>query len=284
MTPPEPPRDPATPYEQRATSTDSLLQRTARAFRAEAIRLGGASPWWRWCVPAALLLPLGITFGIGAMAERIQRQRGLLSVEPMHTNNACFWVASLGVVLFMLGSAWVQAKASTGILGRAITANGGLTIGALLIRWCLLGLAAAASTWLNCTLILGCMGTVFPAGYGEVALFSSDGARLLWALPVWAFAACGIGLGVAEILGSAPASMTVLAVWAFFAEDAIAALPFGDAVLNWLPMLNGVYGAGQMIGIAPSWGPNGALAYVLGLAAILVVCGFSVQRWRVKRW
>lgn len=48
-------------------------------------------------------------------------------------------------------------------------------------------------------------------------------------------------------------------LWAGVVEDAIALIPNGMTVQQYMPFLNGIYGTGQWLALTPPWGRSGAL-------------------------
>ncbi len=247
----------------------------ARAIRAEAVRLAGRrGPWVRVILPLALVLPVAVTPGAAAAAEALARTGGLLRVRAATTDNAIYWVIHLGVAVHAMAAAHAQASADRGAPGELARAllPGPVSVPA---RWAVAGAAGAACSLVAVAVTLTLLPALFPGVYGGVSALSPAGLRFLWAVPVYCVAACGIGVGVGALVRPPAAAVAVVVLWSLLLEGALVHVPGGAEVISWMPFLNGVYGTGQVIALEPPWGPDGALAWTMLVAAALVAAGMA---------
>ncbi|AZA08544.1 hypothetical protein [Corynebacterium pseudopelargi] len=250
-----------------------------RNVRAEAIRLSGLGPWLCWVLPLAVFAPLLITFAVAAVASRIAAESSILKVQGVTSDNAAYWVVHLGVLICVIGAALAQTSttqlAPVALLHQRLQPH---SLHILFARWLLCGAVACMVVWLDIFLLLVLLPQAFGQVYAGVDLFSFTGARLLWAGPVWAWIASGFGIGLGAVLRTPAAIIAVLSVWALLIENAIALLPHGGTLLQFMPFINGTFATGQAVAIEPGWGQNGALLYVAILALGVVFLGALVSK------
>lgn len=247
----------------------------ARSVRAEAVRWGGRRGLLlRVALPLGIVLPMLVTLAIAVVSERLHGSDSLLQVREVPTSNSVYWLVYLGVTVFAVVAAYAQGTAVRGPAAEAARHASPRPLTGMLARWILVGAAAAGGMLLSAFLLMVTLPALFPAVYGNVDVVSADGVRFLWALPVYAFLAAGIGVAVGALVPWPAAGVAVLTLWALFIENAVVMLPGGGDLIGWMPFLNGIYASGQDIALSPSWGRGGALAYVAVVAAVLVVLGW----------
>lgn len=252
----------------------TALASLVRAVRAELVRSGGLrSPLVFAAVPVAVVLPLVITVGVAAVAERFASLPGEIQVTSVQTTNAVYWVIVFTVMGWALVATTTSADAARGagsdlqrhLFPRVWT---GPTA-----RWIVYGVYAALTSIVLVALVLVTLPLAFPLVYGGVDLTSAAGIRFLLTVPLYAFAACGIGVGLGTVVGHPVIAAAVLLAWVFVVENAIALFPRGYTLQEYMPFLNGQFGTGQELAFAPGWGRDGGLVYVIAVAAIVFAVG-----------
>lgn len=250
------------------------LVRFGRSVHAESIRLGGGRGLLvRAGLPLGFALPLVITFVVAFVSERIAGSGGLFSVQQVQTTNAVYWVIYLGVTVFAVCAAYAQGTAVRGPAAELARHAAPGTPTGMLARWAVTGCAAALGTVMAAFAALITLPVAFPGVYGAVALASPEGVRLLWALPLYAFLACGLGVGIGALVPRPAGAVAAVALWSLLIENAMIMLPGGARLIGWMPFLNGIYASGQDIALSPPWGPDAALGYVAAVAIALITAG-----------
>lgn len=97
------------------------------------------------------------------------------------------------------------------------------------------------------------------------------GIRFLWTVPIYAFAACGVGIAVGSLIRAPSAAVAVLLFWVYVAESAMNLLPHGFTLQSYAPFLNAVAATGQQVAFLPRFGRNGSLLYFILVAATLCI-------------
>lgn len=249
-----------------------------RSIHSEIIRIGGArGSLVRATLPLGLILPMVITLVIGVIAESLHANGGLIQVREVSTTNSIYWVIDLGVTVQVVSAAYAQASVSRRSIGELSRHLLPQQIPAILGRWVVSGAIGAVCTFLATLMMLVTLPALFPEVYSQVSAASPEGVRFLWAVPLYCFAACGIGTGVGALIGAPAASVAVLTLWSLFLENALIYVPKGADLIDWMPFLNGIYGTGQNIALEPAWGPNGGLLYVVLVAAVILGAGVVKQ-------
>ncbi|WP_328825336.1 hypothetical protein [Tomitella gaofuii] len=251
----------------------------ARSVRAEGVRLGGGRGLLlRVALPLGLGLPVVVTLAVAVVAEKLHGADSLLQVRQVPTSNSVYWLVYLGVTVFAVVAAYAQGTAVRGPAAEVARHGAPRPFTGMLGRWILIGVVSAFGMVLCAFLLMVALPALFPGVYGQVDAASADGVRLLWALPVYAFLAAGIGVAVGALVPWPAAAVAVLTLWALFIENAAVMLPRGGDLIGWMPFLNGVYASGQDIALSPSWGRDGALAYVALVTAALLAAGWARLR------
>lgn len=250
-----------------------------RAVAAEAVALGGPRSFvLRLTLPLGVLLPVLITLVVAAVAESLNSRDGLLGVTAVNTTNSVYWLLWIGVTVFAVSAAYRQAESEAGPVAETRRYAEPRLLTGMIARWIVIGGPGAISLGVAALLTMLALPVFFPGVYSEVDVFTPEGVRFLWALPVYAFGAAGVGLGIGALIPSAPAAVAVLTVWSLLVENAVILLPRGDVLTGFMPFLNGVYGSGQDLAIDPAWGRGGALIYLCAIALALVLTGWLRTR------
>jgi len=234
---------------------------TLRSVRAETIRTGGPSRLWTVVVPAAVLVPVVITFGIALIAEAFARIPGQISVLQVTTSNAAYWVITITVTL--VGVAAADGQAGENRYGAAEHTRVAIRNpwAVLVGRWVFYGALGAAVAAATLIVVLCALPLIAPTVYGPVSMTDDVGRRLLWTVPLLALFAAGAGVGVGALTRSPLGATGAILVWAFVVETAAGYLPSGATLQRFLPMLNAVYATGQDTVLVPPWGRAAALLY-----------------------
>ncbi len=256
------------------------IEHLRRSVRAEVIRTAGRGPLWTVLAPVATLLPAAVTLGIASLAEHFARIPGQRYVQQVPTSNAAYWVVTITVVMTAIAAAFERSHESNlgqtryiaALLPRPWTVLGG--------KWLFYGaLGAIAAAVLVITLLVA-LPHVAPLVYGEVSVTDTVGRRLLWTVPVFAFFAAGLGVGIGGCTRSPAAAVGLILFWVYVVELAVSYLPGGLSLQRFMPFLNGVYATGQDIVLEPPWGPDIALCYVCALFTAVFTCGVRAARTR----
>lgn len=242
-----------------------------RGVAAEWTRTTGRSFLWTAAVPLTFVLPLVITFGIAAVAERLAALPGQSYVATVSTTNSVYWVITFSVSIMMVTAAYAHA---TQWLGQTSDLNVFLFPRAwtvALARWIYYGAIAAISTTVLLIVVMVTLPHQFPHIYAAVNLTDSAGIRFLWTVPTYAFAACGVGVAVGSLIRTPSAAVAVLLFWVYVAENAINLLPHGYTLQAYAPFLNAVAATGQEVAFVPRFGRTGSLLYFILVAVALFV-------------
>ncbi|MEZ5210470.1 ABC transporter permease [Gordonia sp. (in: high G+C Gram-positive bacteria)] len=258
---------------------------TGRGVRAEAIRTGGRRSFLVYgALPAGVVLPLVITFGIAAVAERIAHLNSdEISVNAVSSSNSVYWIITFTVVVGALTAAYAQATSMRAVardVDRHLYPRAWTSAAS---RWIFYGLLTAAASAILVAVVMSVLPAAFPDVYSEVSLFSSAGVRFVITVPVYAFFACGLGAGLAALIGHPAGTLAALLFWVFVMEDAIIFVPDGAKIQTYMPFLNGTWGTGQDLAISPPWGTDGALVYFAAVSTALFVVGALAVGLRRRR-
>jgi ABC-2 type transport system permease protein len=249
-----------------------------RSARAESIRTGGRGPLWTILIPAACLVPAVITFTIAVVAEYFARIPGQTYVQQVATSNATYWVVTVTVVMAATAAAYGRSSESQWGAGAFVKAALPRTWTADTGKWLFYGLLGAFVAAVMVAVVLIALPMVSPLVYGEVSIADPVGRRLLVTVPILAFFAAGFGIGVGAITRSPAAAVGAVLLWVYVIETAVGYLPGGISTQRFMPFLNGVYGTGQDIILAPPWGPDVGLAYACAVFAIMFAGGLCAAR------
>ncbi|MCK0438703.1 ABC transporter permease [Gordonia alkaliphila] len=254
-----------------------MIAAVRRGVAAEAVRTGGLrSVLLLGAVPAGVLLPLLITAVIAYVAERIAGlDSSRISVSAATTSNSVYWIITFTVVVGALVAAYAQATSMRGAAGDVDRYLYRRSWTSPLARWLFYGLVTAAACAVLVAAVMAVLPAVFPLVYSDVDLFSATGLRFLITVPIYAFFACGLGVGLAGLIGHPAGALAALLAWVFVMEEAVIFAPNGTRIQAFMPFLNGVWGTGQDLVISPPWGVNGALAWFAGICAAVFGLGLA---------
>ncbi|MFV8050023.1 ABC transporter permease [Mycobacterium sp. 48b] len=236
------------------------------------IRTGGRGPLWSVLVPVAVILPAAITFLIAYVAERFARIPGQSYVQQVSTTNAAYWVISVTVVVTALAAAYGRAhefRSGAYQYGRFAVPR---TSAELAGKWLFYGFLGAGVSGFMVALVLVLLPQISESVYGQVSLIDPDGLRLMWAVPVYAFFAAGLGLGMGTVIRTPAAAVGAILLWVYVIETAVGYLPGGYSLQRFMPFLNGIYATGQDIVLNPPWGFDVALAYTCAVFSVVPLC------------
>lgn len=242
-----------------------------RGVAAEWTRTAGRSFLWTVAVPLTFVLPLVVTFGIAAVAERLATLPGQSYVATVSTTNSVYWVITLSVSVMMVTTAYAHA---TQWRGQTSDLNAFLfprSWTVALARWIFYGAITAISTTVLLVVVMVTLPHQFPQIYGAVDITDSAGIRFLWTVPSYAFAACGVGVAVGSLIRTPSAAVAVLLFWVYVAENSINLLPHGYTLQAYAPFLNAVAATGQEVAFLPRFGRTGSLLYFILVAVTLFV-------------
>ncbi|MFV8162762.1 ABC transporter permease [Mycobacterium sp. 134] len=248
-------------------------------MRAEAVRTGGRGPLWSVLVPLAVILPAAITFLIAYVAERFARIPGQSYVQQVSTTNAAYWVITVTVVVTALAAAYGRAhefRSGAYQYGRFAVPRASADLAG---KWLFYGAIGAVVSAAMVMLVLVVLPQVSELVYGQVSLTDPHGLRLMWAVPVYAFFAAGLGLGVGAVIRTPAAAVGAILLWVYVVETAVGYLPGGYSLQRFMPFLNGIYATGQDIVLNPPWGPDLALAYTCAVFSVVPLC----STWCIAR-
>ena len=248
-----------------------------RSVRAEMVRTAGRSRLWTVLVPAAVAVPVLITFAIAAAAEAFARIPGQISVLQVPTSNAAYWVITITTVVVAIAASDGQASESRYRAGEYVRLAMRGQWPALLGRWVFYGSLGAAVAAVALLAVLILLPALSPHVYGSVSATDPVALRLLWTVPLLSFFAAGAGVGIGALIPSPLGAAAVILLWVYAFESAAGYLPSGAFLQRFMPVLNGVFATGQDVVLTPPWGQNAALLYVCFLfTAIFLVA--TVER------
>ncbi len=244
------------------TRMSVALELTARTLRAEFIRTGGRSRLWTAVVPAAVAVPMIITFGIAAVAEAFAGIPGQISVLQVSSSNAAYWVITITVVLVAVAAADGQASGSRYRAEEYVRLALPRPWSVLIGRWLFYGAVGALAVTFTLIAVLAVLPLIAPIVYGAVSVADPVALRLLWTVPLLAFFAAGAGVGVGALIRSPLGAVGAILLWAYVVESAAGYLPSGASLQRFMPLLNAVFATGQDTVLTPPWGKDVALLYV----------------------
>ncbi|WP_247904481.1 ABC transporter permease [Nocardia rhamnosiphila] len=248
-----------------------------RAVRSELAKLSWRSPIWYAIVPLAVVIPLGLNFGIAKATE----SNALNGAGGMDTNNAAYWILVFSSFILMAGggsSLCAEFKDNTietvfGIQTRRWI----LPVAKLIVFGVIAAVTAAVVTFL----VLWAFPQLFPEIWGRVEVFSGDGVQLLIGVPVYTLLISALGLGVAALVPKPGLVVMIVLLWKFGVEVFVTFVPgdFGVTLQQLSPFKNGELGVGQLATIESMFGgQNGSLIYF----AVVCVAIFAIGTVRLS--
>ena len=233
---------------------------------------------WSVLVPAAIGVPVVLTFGIAAVAEAFARIPGQISVLEVPTSNAAYWVITITVILAAVaaadGQAAVNRYRATEFERLAIPRHAAV----LVARWLFYGVIGVLAAAAALVLVLAALPVISPHVYGTVSLTDPVARRLLWTVPLFAFFAAGAGIGIGALVRSPLGAAGAILIWAYVIETAAGYLPSGAALQRFMPILNMVFATGQDTVLVPPWSPDAAVLYVCAVFTAIFVAAVALSR------
>lgn len=245
------------------------MKSVARSVRAEHIRTGGRSRLWTVLVPAAVALPMLISFGIAGVAESFARIPGQISVLQVSTSNAGYWVITIAIVVTAVAAADGQASESRYRAREYVRLAFSRSWPVLAGRWIFYGAVGMVAGAGTLAAVLVALPAVSPHVYGAVSATDAVAIRLLWTVAILAFFAAGAGIGIGALVPSPLGAAGLILLWAYAVESAAGYLPSGAHFQRFMPLLNAVYATGQDAVLVPPWNQNTALIYVCSLSTAI---------------
>ncbi|MET9202592.1 hypothetical protein [Gordonia sp. NPDC003585] len=156
-------------------------------------------------------------------------------------------------------------------------------------RWTLLtaklvvfGVLGAATTAVAVAVTNSVLPRLSPNTWSEVSLFTSEGIRFLWAIPLYTVLLIALGLGLVALIRH---TYLVIALVLFVklgteAFLLLADIDLGDAFRHYSPFINAESSTGQLQGMPEGiWGVNIAILYY----AVFFLAVFGLGLWRASR-
>ncbi|GAB17537.1 hypothetical protein GOEFS_035_00690 [Gordonia effusa NBRC 100432] len=263
-----------------------IVSRLTEAIHAEAIRTGGSrSVVWLVGVPLAFATSITVTLAVAIVSERFatigasSSDATTIQVTSVTTTNSAYWVITFAVTVGAVVATYAQASAARGA-AKDVEHFAFVNSATMpMARWVYYGVVMAAISALLVVTTMMLLPTMFPQVYGGVDLASADGWRFVWTVPVYAFGACGFGVGIAAVVGNPAGSVALLLGWMYVIETAIALAPNGYQMQGYMPFLNAVYATGQELAFTAPWSKTSGLVYFLGVSAAT----FGVGLVRIRR-
>ncbi|MFW0789263.1 ABC transporter permease [Gordonia sp. CPCC 205333] len=256
------------------------------AVHAEAIRTGGGrSIVWLIGVPLAIATSVAVTLAVAIVSERFatiganSADTATIQVTSVGTTNSVYWVITFAVTIGAIIATYAQATASRDTSMDIERFSSPDSVTPPIARWLYYGsiMAVVSAALVVVTMLV--LPAAFPQVYGGVDLASASGARFVWTVPLYAFGACGFGIGIAALIRNPAGSVALLLGWMYVVETAISLAPNGYDMQGYMPFLNAVYATGQELAFTAPWSKTSGLAYFLAVSAAV----FSVGLIRIRR-
>ncbi|MGW4366532.1 ABC transporter permease [Nocardia takedensis] len=243
-----------------------------RSVRSELAKLSWRSGLWYTIVPLAVLIPLGLNFGIAKAVEASKFDGG----GGMDTDNAAYWIIVFSTFILMsagVTSLCAEYKDNTVQIAYGIQPRRWLLPVAKLIVF---GVISAVTAAVTTVIVLAGFPRVFPDIWGRVELFSAEGLRLWLGIPLLTVLVCALGLGLSALIPKPAVVVTIVLLWKFGLEVFVTFIPgeVGMTLQEWSPFKNGELGVGQMATFDSVFGgENGSLLYFAVLCVAVFVAG-----------
>ncbi|MBD0020708.1 hypothetical protein GII33_18955 [Gordonia pseudamarae] len=257
------------------------------AIRAELTKLTWRSGTLWAAVPLSIIIPVLVTGVIAAGNQMIadtNREAGPDAVQlpggySMTPDNSVYWVLFFATFIMMcaaVNSYGTEIKNKTVDLFGFIQPARWTQVVAKLVVF---GTIGALSTAAGVVFINGVFPHLFPGSWSDVGLFTGEGVRFLWSIPLYTLLLIAAGLGMVAIVRH---TYIVVAFMLFVKLGTEAFLAFADIdlaerVRRYSPFVNAEYSTGQMQGMPDGiWGENIAIGYY----AVIFLAVFAVGVWR----
>lgn len=244
-------------------------------MRAERIKLTSVqSPWW--CFAVIVALGLGFAAMIGAVA------RSSMSIDDPAgrfyptIDTAVSGVTGFGVlVLMILAALSVTSEYRFGVIRATFTAMPNRPL-VLTVKAVFIGVLGAVLTG-----VVGLVAVYLTKAFagdeaGARLVFDGDsGWRPIYGIPLYAFLAVVLAVGVGTLLRQSAGTIALLLLWPLLIESLFNLFgSVGRDIMPFLPFMNANHFLGVEQGVEFHWGPWGSLAYFA--AFVLIVFGVAL--------
>ncbi|ORM26890.1 ABC transporter permease [Williamsia sp. 1135] len=235
-----------------------MLTNTIAAERIKLITT--RSPYW--CVGIVVLLGIGLALIFG-LVTKDESTSGDTNVSDY-----VIGVTGFGITVLMIMA--VLAVTSEFRFGTIRTTFQAVPqrYNVLLAKAIVYGGLSAAITFVL-TLIALPMGKALSGS--DVDLLGSHAVRLYWGVPVYAFFAVLIGLGLGALIRQTAGAIVILLVWSLVLENVLSAIPkVSDVAGPLMPFLNANHFIdGREYGFDWWWNEYGSLLYFVVISALI---------------
>jgi len=232
------------------------------AIAAERIKLVTTkSPYW--CVGIVIFLGLGLAFLLAWATNADNTSASEVNVSDFVVGTTGFGVT----VLMIMAVLAVTSEFRFGTIRTSFQAVP-QRYNVLLAKAAVYGGLAAAVTFVL-TLISVLIGKAM-SGY-DVDLVGSHAIRLYWGVPLYAFLAVLIGLGIGALIRQTAGAIVILLVWSLVLENVLSAIPkVGDVAGPFMPFQNANHFIdGRELGSDWNWNEYGSLFYFIVITALV---------------
>ena len=232
------------------------------AVAAERIKLVTTkSPYW--CVGIVIVLGLGLAFLLGWATNADNTSDNEVNVSDFVVGTTGFGVT----VLMIMAVLAVTSEFRFGTIRTSFQAVP-QRYNVLLAKAAVYGGLAAAVTFVL-TLISVPIGKAMSGS--DVDLLGSHAIRLYWGVPLYAFLAVLIGLGIGALIRQTAGAIVVLLVWSLVLENVLSAIPkVQDVAGPLMPFLNANHFIdGRELGFDWYWNEYGSLFYFIVITALV---------------
>lgn len=236
-----------------------MLTNTIAAERIKLVTT--RSPYW--CVGIVIALGIGLALILGLVTN------GESTSVETNVSDYAVGVTGFGITVLMIMA--VLAVTSEFRFGTIRTTFQAVPqrYNVLLAKAVVYGGLSAVITFVL-TLIALPLGKAL-SGSDDVDLLGSHAIRLYWGVPVYAFLAVLIGLGLGALIRQTAGAIVVLLVWSLVLENVLSAIPkVSDVAGPLMPFLNANHFIdGRDYGFDWWWNEYGSLLYFIVVAALV---------------
>ncbi|MEJ4113127.1 ABC transporter permease subunit [Corynebacterium kroppenstedtii] len=220
-----------------------MVQMAKRQCAAEWSKLASLRSTW-------LILPCAVVVGIVASlvmcGQAVLAQKVLGgSIRQWEPIQVAHWIRMMTCTLFALwaiGSVTGEYRVGTMPLSYRASRNAGVLLTA---KWLVTGVVSAFLSGVTMMVAIGADKLLFSSVAGSWNFTSSDVLHLLWAIPVYSFLMCGLGVGLGALFRTASAAVGIMLLWEFVLEPFSVILPHGSKAFALLPFNNGAVFIGE---------------------------------------
>lgn len=221
-----------------------MLKLLGRLMASEMTKLFSLRSTW-------VVLPLAAVLGIiaslimcGQAVVAIEIMKGQVSNwKPIQVMHWIRLITSTLLSLWAIVSITGEYRAGTLPLTFRSTQRASLLI---IAKWLVTGVISAVITAITIPVSLLMDMVFFPSVTDNWSLSDPDVIHVWWALPLYSFLICGIGVGLGALARTATLGVGVFLLWQFVLEPFSLVIPFAAKTFAYLPFNNG----GVLIGEA----------------------------------